>query len=84
MPPVKYSFEFIQYSATIRIPSNCNVITFINNGTIDCKINTMPLLAGQTLELAGNENEIDTTEYNIDLGSATNGSIWVIKKVNKF
>ena len=54
----------------------------MNNGLVDAKINTMPLLAGQSLSINGNENEMDATEYNIDFGTSTTGSIWVIKKIN--
>jgi len=78
----KYHSEFFQYTETIRIPSNCNVITFVNNGTTDATINTFPLPAGTTFSIAGNQNEIDVTEYDISFGSAI-GSVWVIKKFNQ-
>ena len=81
--PIRYKNEFFQYLQTVRIPSNCNAITFMNNGLVDAKINTMPLLAGQSLSINGNENEMDATEYNIDFGTSTTGSIWVIKKINQ-
>jgi len=78
----KYHNEFFQYTESIRIPSKCNVITFVNNGTIDVLINFFPVTAGSSFSIAGNQNEIDTTEYYIDFGTSTAGSIWVIKKIN--
>ena len=64
----KYKVEFTQYSEqNIQINSNCNAITFINNGT------TLPIIINNILEIPiggsiaieGNENEIDTTVYNL-------------------
>lgn len=78
----KYTSEFFQYTETIRIPSNCNVITFVNNGSVDATINNFPLPAGTTFSIAGNQDEIDVTEYTISFGDAI-GSVWVIKKFNK-
>jgi hypothetical protein len=75
----RYKIEFSQYSATIKIDSNCNSISFVNAGTIDCTINQFILPAGASLSIDGNENEIDTTVYNINFASV--GLIQVIKKM---
>lgn len=77
----KYKSEFFQYTETIRIPSLCNVITFVNNGGVDATINNFPLPAGTTFSIAGNQDEMDITEYDINFGTSI-GSVWVIKKYN--
>lgn len=77
----KYKSEFFQYTQTIRIPSNCNVITFVNDGGINVTINNFPLPAGTTFSIAGNQDEMDITEYDINFDTQI-GSVWVIKKYN--
>jgi len=80
----KYKTEFANYQQTIKIPSNCNVITFVNNSTtVSFNVNNFPVLPGASFSVAGNEGEIDETEYNIDFGTTTTGSCWVIKKINQ-
>jgi len=71
------------HTQTTKVISNCNAITFYNTGLVAAKINTIPLPAGESLSIEGNENEMDITDYNIDLGTATTGTIFVIKKVNQ-
>lgn len=75
----KYKVEISQYSSNIKIDSNCNSISFVNAGTVDCTINQFILPAGASLSIDGNENEIDTTIYNITFASV--GLIQVIKKM---
>jgi hypothetical protein len=83
MPNTKYKIDVQSYSTSIDIESNCNAITFYNSGTIDAKINTIPLLAGQSLSIEGNNNEIDATVYHLDFGGNTTGVVFVIRKVNQ-
>lgn len=64
----KYKIEFTQYSGqNIEINSNCNAITFINNGaTLPITINNiLQIPVGGSIAIEGNENEIDTTIYNL-------------------
>lgn len=64
----KYKVEFNQYNnQNIQITSNCNAITFINNGaTQPIKINNiLEIGVGGSIAIEGNENEIDTTTYNL-------------------
>lgn len=75
----RYKVEFAQYSATIKIDANCNSISFVNAGTVDCTINQFLLPAGASLSIDGNENEIDVTTYNINFASV--GLVQVIKKM---
>lgn len=63
----KYKVEFTQYNdQNIQVISNCNAITFINNGTLAIVINNiLEIPAGGSIAIEGNENEIDTTTYNL-------------------
>jgi Na+-transporting NADH:ubiquinone oxidoreductase subunit NqrF len=63
----KYKIEFTQYNdQNIQVISNCNAITFINNGTLAIVINSiLEIPAGGSIAIEGNENEIDVTTYNL-------------------
>jgi len=79
---MNYRIETFTYNETIRIPANCNAITFINpSALITFKVNNIPVLPNATLSIEGNENETDITDYQIDFGTATTGTCYVIKKV---
>ena len=64
----KFKIEFTQYNEqNIQVISNCNAITFINNGaTLPITINNvLDIPVGGSIAIEGNENEIDTTTYNV-------------------
>lgn len=64
----KYKIEFTQYNQqNIEVKSQCNAITFINNGaTLPVTINNiLEIPVGGSIVIEGNENEIDTTTYNL-------------------
>ena len=64
----KYKIEFTQYNEqNIEVKSDCNAITFINNSaTFPLYINNILIIpAGGSIAIEGNENEIDTTTYNL-------------------
>jgi hypothetical protein len=70
MPDRKYKIEFTQYSnQNIEINSNCNAITFINTSpTLPIFINNiLEIPVGGSIAIEGNENEIDTTTYNLQV-----------------
>ena len=77
----KFRIELYQYQQNYSIASNCNNITFINNGASTIQINAFNLIAGSSLSIGGNENEIDTTVYQLNFQGATNGNVAVIKKI---
>jgi hypothetical protein len=77
----KYRIEIQQYQQNYNVISQCNNITFINNGTINVQINQFTLVPNASLSIGGNENEIDTTIYNVSFQGATNGNLIVIKKI---
>lgn len=78
----KYRTEIAYYTTNQRIIANCNVITFVNNSAFTIYINNFPIVANGTFSIAGNNDEIDITEYAIDFQGATNGAVYVIKKIN--
>jgi hypothetical protein len=64
----KYKIEFTQYNEqNIEVISNCNAITFINNSpNFPITINNILVIpVGGSIAIEGNENEIDTTVYNV-------------------
>ncbi len=77
----KFRIELYQYQQNTSLQSNCNNITFINNGATTIQINNFNIVAGGQLQIGGNENEIDTTTYQINFQGATNGNVAVIKKI---
>lgn len=77
----KYRIEIQQYQQNYNVIAQCNNITFVNTGTINVQINTFILVPNSSLSIGGNENEIDTTIYNVSFQGATNGNLIVIKKI---
>jgi hypothetical protein len=77
----KYRIEIQQYQQNYNVISQCNNITFINNGAINVQINQFTLVPNASLSIGGNENEIDITVYNVSFQGATNGNLIVIKKI---
>ena len=80
----KYKIDIQQYTNNQLVISNCNAITFINNGATDVLINNIPLVVGANLSIQGNADELDTTEYNITVGVSTTANVIVIKKMNQW
>lgn len=80
----KVDFEFLTKPTIIQ--SHYNAITFINGSTAATDIiyvNNVPLGIGQSLSIDGNSDEIDTTVYNISMGTSTTATCIVIKKQNQ-
>jgi len=83
MSVVKYKVEMNQITTNEKVISNCNAITFINVGGVSALINnSVPLVPNANLVIAGNENEMDVTEYSINFGASATGVITVIRKIN--
>lgn len=78
----KYYLDFQQYATNQNLYSNCNAITFINIGASSVFINKLELATGASLSIQGNENEIDTTTYEMYF-STGNGNLSVIRKFYK-
>jgi hypothetical protein len=77
----KFRIELYQFQQNTSLASNCNNITFINNGAATIQINNFNLIAGSSLAIGGNENELDTTVYQLNFNGNTNGNVAVIKKI---
>lgn len=77
----KFKIEIQQYYQNVRTQSNCNAITIVNQSTsVPFYINNILIAPQQFLQIEGNENEIDTTEYYIDFKGAQ-GECLIIKKM---
>jgi hypothetical protein len=76
----KYYTEVMQYTSNYNLISNCNSISFTNNGTATAFVNKYPLGPGATLTISGNYGEIDVTEYKINF-PANAGLMTVIRKL---
>jgi hypothetical protein len=46
-------------------------------------VNNFPVTAGNSFSIAGNQDEVDLTEYLIDFRGSLVGEVYVIKKVNR-
>jgi len=76
---VKYNNAFESLTANGVVPSNCNEIIFIRHGSGLVTINGFPLrFDGDFWANDGNQNELDTTTYNVQI---TGGSVcWIMRK----
>jgi hypothetical protein len=79
----KYYVETKVYYTTANIGSECNEITFINNGTTALVIADVPLQPNQSLRISGNRGEIDTTQYQLAFATPINtgNQLIVIRKL---
>lgn len=77
----RYYIGFKVFTVADYCSSECNAITFINNGTNNVILNnSMTLTPGQSLSINGNECEIDETKYLINFSSMTGSKCTVIQK----
>lgn len=73
--------QLIQQSG--KVPSECNSITFLNTSLIDTVlVLNVPIAPGQSLSIQGNEDEIDMTDYLVQLGTDPN-TFYVLRKFYK-
>lgn len=81
MKKYRTNFRVIIQSQTLQV-SNLNSIIFNNTSSIDTvKVNTLPIAPGQSLSIIGNENEIDDTNYIIEIPDAPDpNTFYVITK----
>lgn len=80
----QFYVEFKNYYNSQQISSNCNDITFLNLGTNPVVIGgVVTLVQNQSLQISGNINEIDTTEYQIQFSAyaSPNNNLVVIRKI---
>lgn len=78
----KYKNETTNINGNGNVPANeCNCITFYNpdSNTSNLTVNSMPIKPGCILMYAGLAGEIDTTIYDVKVGS-TSDIYYVIRK----
>lgn len=77
----QYKIEIQQYFQSTRISSNCNAISILNTSTtVPFWVNNVRIIPGNQFVIEGNENELDATEYFIDM-KGLNGECTIIKKM---
>ena len=80
----KYNITAVQWNKNAKFiqKEGCNSITFINKSTDNFPtINGYPLSAGEALSYAGNELEIDMTNYTIGIDiTIGTPNLWIITK----
>lgn len=65
-PRIPYNTDWTVYAEDYQVISDCNSITFINQGQSPVLIKGALLLqTGQSFSIDGNEHEFDTTIYEI-------------------
>jgi hypothetical protein len=77
----KFTEEYQTYNQPSEIRSECNAITFINNGTSNVQINGINLIPGAQLVSLGNEGEFNVTRYRLSFSGAGNEICTVIRKI---
>jgi hypothetical protein len=79
----KFYIETKVFYTSQNIESDCNDITFINQGTTNFTIMDVLLLPNQSLRITGNNGEIDTTTYilTFDTLISTGNLCTVIRKL---
>lgn len=76
--------EFKNFYVSQKVSSQCNDITFLNIGSNPVTIaGAITLQQNQSLQISGNINELDTTEYDIAFTtySSPNNNLLVIRKL---
>lgn len=77
-----YSLDIEQVGQTKQIYSDCNSISFYNQGTNDVSIEQMIVLSpGQSFVIEGNEDEICSHRFLITFSGAGVNNCIVIKKI---
>lgn len=76
----KTETQSYQAPADIDVDSMCIDILFYNNTAAIVYVNGFPLVGGGTLEITGNENELNTTKYKLSWNGATTGEVVVIRR----
>jgi len=78
----KYVTEVQSYQAPtdIDVDSMCIDILFFNNSAATVFINAFPVAASGTLEINGNETELNVTKYKIGWNGAVTGEVVVLRR----
>ena len=82
-PYQKFYIETKFYYTNQKVSSDCNDITFWNQGTTNVSVNGNLLYPNQSLRIQGNIGELDTTEYYIVFATliSTGNQLAVLRKL---
>jgi len=82
-PYQKFYIETKFYYTSVAVSSDCNDITFWNQGTTNVTIDGNLLYPNQSLRIQGNIGEIDTTIYNVVFATliSTGNQLAVLRKL---
>lgn len=74
---IQYRTEVQQYNSPndLDVDSQCIDILFYNNASGTVYINGFPLAVGASLEISGNEGELNVTKYKISFAGSTGAVI---------
>ena len=77
----KYTPFFINYDIAQTIPTNCNSILFINQGTTTALVENITIAPTQSFSIDGNACEFMDATIQINFSGAGNNNLVVVKKV---
>lgn len=78
---IEYDIQVQKYTAGTAITTNCIDLLFINTGTVTAYIDTLPLLAGQSLPINGNLGEITKKPRQLTFANtAGNTEVYFVKR----
>lgn len=77
----KFTPFFLQYDIAQSIPTNCNSIIFINQGTSIAIVENIILQPQQSFTIDGNSCEYMDTTLQINFSGGGNNNLTVVKKV---
>jgi len=82
-PYQKYYIETKIIYQSQKIQSDCNDITFINQGTTNVNVADVLLLPNQSLRISGNRGELDSTQYTIVFATpiSTGNYLTILRKL---
>jgi hypothetical protein len=82
-PYQKYYVETKIIYQSQKVQSDCNDITFINQGTTNVNVADVLLLPNQSLRISGNRGELDTTQYTIVFATpiSTGNYLTILRKL---
>lgn len=77
---LKYNFTFETLAESQKVESQCNAISFKNQGTATVNIDGVQLAAGDTFTLSGEGLEQDTTVYTVRFAASGTKDLVIIRK----
>ena len=82
-PFQKFYIETKFYYNSQKVSSDCNDITFWNQGTTNIEIDGNLIFPNQSLRISGNIGEMDTTQYNVVFATYNdpNNKLAVLRKL---